>query len=81
MTAAAARAAGLKAALVLPVILISGYAGSKEVPLSFPFLQKPFDSKAILEAVNRAIAALSESGARQASNVIGVIDESRIPRK
>jgi DNA-binding NtrC family response regulator len=39
----------------LPVILISGYT-DKEIPLSFPFLQKPFDSTAILEAVSRAIS-------------------------
>lgn len=43
----------------LPVILISAYADNKEIPPSFPFLQKPFDSKAILEAVSRAIADLN----------------------
>jgi DNA-binding NtrC family response regulator len=41
----------------LPVILISGYSG-KTVPANFLFVQKPFDSQAILDAVNKATQAL-----------------------
>jgi DNA-binding NtrC family response regulator len=42
----------------LPVILISGYADIA-IPASFPFVRKPFDAKAILETVKRAILALN----------------------
>ncbi len=42
----------------LPVILISGYA-DKKVPACFPFVQKPFDVKAILDTVSQVTQAFN----------------------